>query len=210
VSGPLEVLRDGLLADVGVVVAGPVGVAPTSTGAEAARACALLGARVAECRVGAGELLDAGEEAALDLAAAAAIDRCGGADVVLVDGDALFVLATDDRARLATSLQGTWALARALANAAFLEPGRAGRLLLIAPDAARGEHAAAARAAVENLARTLGTEWARHRVSAVALAPADGFRAAETATLVAYLASAAGAYFSGCVIGPVAGPVGPS
>jgi hypothetical protein len=60
--------------------------------------------------------------------------------------------------------------------------------------------AGALRAALENLARTLSTEWARHQLTTVTLAPAAEGAADEVAALVAYLASPAGAYFSGCVL----------
>ncbi|HLM85296.1 MAG TPA: hypothetical protein VK272_03810 [Solirubrobacteraceae bacterium] len=68
-----------------------------------------------------------------------------------------------------------------------------------------GEHVEAACAGLENLARTLSIEWARHEVTAVAIAPgavgvAEAEAAAEVAVLTAYLASPAGAYFSGCLL----------
>jgi NAD(P)-dependent dehydrogenase (short-subunit alcohol dehydrogenase family) len=75
-----------------------------------------------------------------------------------------------------------------------------GRLVYLAPPSSvAAEHADAARAGLENLARTLSIEWARHGVTAVAIAPGEA-SAAEIAALSAYLASPAGAYFSGCLL----------
>ena len=79
-------------------------------------------------------------------------------------------------------------------------------MVYLAP-AAGGEHARAACAALENLARTLSIEWSRHGITTVALAPGAGTSPAEVAGLVAYLASPAGAYFSGCLL-DLRGPAG--
>ncbi len=87
-----------------------------------------------------------------------------------------------------------------------VEPGEApsvgaagGRVVSTpAPDA--GEYATAARAGLENLARTLSIEWARCGIATVAIAPGESTAASEVAALVAYLASPAGAYFSGCLL----------
>ncbi|HXO18740.1 MAG TPA: hypothetical protein VOA87_02320, partial [Thermoanaerobaculia bacterium] len=83
-----------------------------------------------------------------------------------------------------------------------------GRIVYLAPAADTGEHAGAARAGLENLARTLSVEWARHAITAVTIAPGSATTAGEVARLVAYLASPAGAYFSGCLLdlrGPAPG-----
>ncbi len=56
------------------------------------------------------------------------------------------------------------------------------------------------RAGLENLARTLSIEWSRYHVTTVAVAPGAGTPAGEVAALTAYLASPAGAYFSGCLL----------
>ena len=61
------------------------------------------------------------------------------------------------------------------------------------------EHADAACAGLENLARTLSIEWARHGITPVTIAPGASAMG-EAAALVAYLASPAGAYFSGCLL----------
>jgi NAD(P)-dependent dehydrogenase (short-subunit alcohol dehydrogenase family) len=89
---------------------------------------------------------------------------------------------------------------RAVANAAFLPDDRGGRVLFVAPPPDAGRHAEAARAGLENLARTLSIEWARHGIVLAAIAPRATSAAGEVATLCAYLASPAGAYFSGCLL----------
>ncbi len=75
-----------------------------------------------------------------------------------------------------------------------------GRIVYLAPSPDAGEHAGAARAGLENLARTLSIEWARHGITTVTIAPGTATAAGEVAALVAYLASPAGAYFSGCLL----------
>jgi NAD(P)-dependent dehydrogenase (short-subunit alcohol dehydrogenase family) len=160
--------------------------------------CGGLGATVVECRPDRGAL-SAEDEHAVAEAAAASLAALGAAPhTLLVDGAAMFQAPGAARDRLAACTQGTWALVRAVAAEAMLVAG--GRVLLLAPAPGAGEHAGAARAALENLARTLSIEWARHQVTAVCIAPADATDAQAAVTLVAYLASRAGAYFSGCVL----------
>jgi len=80
-----------------------------------------------------------------------------------------------------------------------------GLIVLIAPPPGDA-HAEAARAGLENMARTLSIEWARLGVRPVAVLPgAPG----DVAELVAFLASPAGAYYSGCVFDLGAGNVNP-
>jgi hypothetical protein len=99
---------------------------------------------------------------------------------------------------LATVLQDAWIATAALANGAFIPGGEGGKLVLLAPVADAGPHAGAARDALENLARTLSTEWARYGITATAIAPAEGTEPEVVATLVAFVVSTAGDYFSGC------------
>jgi hypothetical protein len=70
---------------------------------------------------------------------------------------------------------------------------------VIAPRPDAGAFAAAARAALENLARTLSVEWARYGITATAIAPGASSTDDQIAELVCFLISPAGDYFSGCV-----------
>jgi NAD(P)-dependent dehydrogenase (short-subunit alcohol dehydrogenase family) len=227
-----ELLRPGLLAGVSVLLAGP-GPAQgpgRSAGAAAGAACAELGARVAVCELaGEGALLV--EEEAVDRAVAGSLGESGVLDLLVVDGAALFAAAgpgagapadgsEGSRAALRGALEAAWSVTRAVVNLAFLPrtlkgtPCRAqagdrgGRIVYLAPAPDAGEHAEAAGAGLENLARTLSVEWARHGITIVTIAPGPATTTGEMATLVAYLASPAGAYFSGCLL-DLRGPGGP-
>jgi NAD(P)-dependent dehydrogenase (short-subunit alcohol dehydrogenase family) len=68
-------------------------------------------------------------------------------------------------------------------------------IVLLAPPPGDADREAA-RAGLENLARTLSIEWARREIRAVAIL--QGADENATAELVAFLASKAGAYYSGC------------
>jgi NAD(P)-dependent dehydrogenase (short-subunit alcohol dehydrogenase family) len=70
-------------------------------------------------------------------------------------------------------------------------------IVLIAPPPGDA-HAEAARAGLENMARTLSIEWARRGIRPVAITPGRTTSPADIAELVAFLASPAGAYYSGC------------
>jgi hypothetical protein len=70
--------------------------------------------------------------------------------------------------------------------------------LFLAPRPDAGEYADAARAAFENLARTLSIEWARFGVTAVAIWPGAATTDGELAALISFLLSDAGGYFTGC------------
>jgi NAD(P)-dependent dehydrogenase (short-subunit alcohol dehydrogenase family) len=149
---------------------------------------------------------DIADEAIVDQMVAAAITELGSLDLLVVDGAGLFA-----QGGLRTCLDATWNVTRAVVNLAFLgaEPsssdrpgsGSAPRLIVyLAPASDAGEHAGAARAGLENLARTLSIEWARHGITLVTIAPGEATAAGEVAALTAYLASPAGAYFSGCLL----------
>jgi citronellol/citronellal dehydrogenase len=140
---------------------------------------------------------------------AGAIGQLGGASVLIVDADGLYARAPGAEG-LSGALQASWEVTRALANRAFIPGSAGGRILLLAPRSGAGGdlHAAAAAAGLENLARTLSVEWARYGVTVVTVAPGAATTAAELAALCAWLASPAGAYFSGCLLdlrGPAAG-----
>jgi NAD(P)-dependent dehydrogenase (short-subunit alcohol dehydrogenase family) len=91
-----------------------------------------------------------------------------------------------------------WTYVRAAGAGALIPGSGGGKVVLIAPPPGAGPLAGAAGAALENLARTLSVEWARHAVTVVAVAPGDDVSEPELAAVVAFLASGAGDYFSGC------------
>ncbi len=118
-------------------------------------------------------------------------------NALVVDGHALFAAAGLDGC-----LDGAWQATQAVVNRAFLaatdKQPVGGRIVYLAPRPGAGPEADAARAGLENLARTLSIEWARHGITVVTIAPGDSTAPGEAAALAAYLASPAGAYFSGC------------
>ena len=132
----------------------------------------------------------------------------GPPDLLVVDAAGVFAAAGEPaRAALGRAMQLTWEVTRAVAGA-LIEQQRPGRIVLVAPaagadpgDAADdASHARATRAGLENLARTTSIEWARYGITPVAIAPGPDTTGETLAALCAYLASPAGAYFSGCVL----------
>ena len=185
-----ELLREGLLADLCVLVAGAT--EPDAHFSPAvSEACAELGARVHTCA------LDGAGEAVVDELITAAVAELGGLDLLVLDGAGLFN--DGDPGALGTCLHATWNVTRAVVNRAYLPADRAGRIVYLAPAPDAGIHADAARAGLENLARTLSIEWARYGITTVTIAAGEATTAGEVASLTAYLASPAGAYFSGCL-----------
>ncbi len=205
-----ELLRPGLLEGVSILLTG----APSDTadrgsfGDAVLRVCAGLDARVCELS------LDASgqdEEGAVEHAAQAAVERAladgGTVELLAVDCASVFAQSgagrrgSGDGAReaLRACLDAAWNVTRVVVEEAFLPDARAGRIVYIAPPADGGEHVDAACAGLENLARTLSIEWARHGITPVTIAPGTGTIEA-VAALTAYLASPAGAYFSGCLL----------
>src|SRR5436309_11697790 len=81
------------------------------------------------------------------------------ADAIVHDVGAAFAGGAD---ALLRSLEQAWVAVAEVANGALIASGRGGKIVLIAPRADAGEFAAAARAALQNLARTLSVEWARY------------------------------------------------
>ena len=195
-----RLLRPGLLDGVGVLLAGGH-AAPDGRermGDAVHDACAGLAARVAWCGA-IPEAPNEAQEAASDEAVAGALVEMGTIDVLVVDAAATFAAGLG-AGQLATCLQVTWAVTRSVFNLAFLPGERGGRLLYLAPPADGSEHSDAARAGLENLSRTLSIEWSRHGVTAVTIAPGATTAGSEVAALAAFLASPAGAYFSGCLL----------
>jgi NAD(P)-dependent dehydrogenase (short-subunit alcohol dehydrogenase family) len=211
-----EMLRPGLLAGVSLVVARTPAAAPRQgpeLTATVADSCRTLGASVFECGLPASGSIEA-DDAATAENVAAALAELGEVDMLLVDAASAFApvrsaesasaggspsagAATGDLVR---ALEASWRVTQALANAAFIERGVAGRIVYIAPPPDAGTHAEAARAGLENLARTLSIEWARYGIAPVTIAAGAETDADELAALTGYLASPAGAYFSGCLL----------
>lgn len=127
------------------------------------------------------------------------------------------------------NVQGTWQMTHAAATKAFI-PQRSGKVISVTLSPHQGMpgmvHSGAARAAVENMMRTLSIEWARFNIRLCAVAagqfdtevlrtkypkqvrenvartvPLGRLGAPEEiAWLIAYLASPAGDFFSGAVL----------
>jgi citronellol/citronellal dehydrogenase len=125
------------------------------------------------------------------------------------------------------NLIGTWLMTHAVATKAMI-PAGGGKIVNVTLSPHHGlpgmAHSSAARAAVENLTRVLSIEWARHQIKLTAIAsghfatealkkyPEPVHRSVartvplqrlgdpeEQAWLVAYIASPAGDYYSGCI-----------
>jgi NAD(P)-dependent dehydrogenase (short-subunit alcohol dehydrogenase family) len=212
-----RLLRPALLEGVSVLVAAAGELGPDESAARSAdrgdsfaravaSTCAQFGARVSPWR----------SEGPVD----------AQIDLLVVDAAGAFALAgaagaqaagPTPRDALRICLDGAWDATRVVANAAFIDPGRSGRIVYVAPAcaAARGgaldpsssaqpahgaEYADAARAGLENLSRTLSIEWARYGITLVTIAPGKRTSPTEVAAVAAYLGSPAGAYFSGCLL----------
>jgi NAD(P)-dependent dehydrogenase (short-subunit alcohol dehydrogenase family) len=100
--------------------------------------------------------------------------------------------------RLRESIEQAWVAVHDVATGALI-PAGAGKVVLIGPTPDSGPFADAARAALENLARTLSVEWARYGVGTVAITRGASTTDDEVAELVCFLVSPAGEYFTGCV-----------
>jgi hypothetical protein len=164
-------LRPGLLDGTSVLLA--AAEPPSRFGEAVAYRCSELGADVGRVVVD-----PTGDEA----------EGREAIDVVVWDGASL--------AGPRDVLDGGWLALRPAARA-MIEAEAGGKLLLVAPppsDAA----AEASRAGVENLARTLSIEWARHGIRTAALLPGAATDPGDVAELTAFLASRAGDYYSGC------------
>jgi citronellol/citronellal dehydrogenase len=248
-SSRSQVFREGLLEDQVCLVSG----AGSGLGREIALELARLGAAVvgcgrrpeplAETAELAAELpgsfehreLDIRDEAAVDALLDGVLERHGRLDVLVNNAGGQFLSPAEAitpkgfRTVVELNVEGTWLMTHAAATKAFIPQG-GGKVLSVTLSPHNGMpgmvHSGAARAAVENMMRTLSVEWARFGVKAVALA-AGHFatetlltkypqsvvdnvarsiplqrtgRAEEMAWLVAYLASPAGDFFSGTTI----------
>jgi citronellol/citronellal dehydrogenase len=187
----LDVLRPELLDGLTVCVVGD--------GAGERERAAALGARVVTVD---GDLAD-------EDAVASAVGALGPIDVLVVDAASAFVDAGGGMAGLRRAVDDSWNVVRAVVNASWVvepeedgAPLRGGKVVLLAPATDAGEHANAVGAALENAARTLSVEWARFGVRITAVRPREGAADDERAELVAFLASPAGDYFTGCSFYP--------
>jgi NAD(P)-dependent dehydrogenase (short-subunit alcohol dehydrogenase family) len=181
----LDVLRPGVLDGLTACVVGD--------GAAERERLAALGARVVTIDG------DLAEEDAVALA----VGALGAIDVLVVDAASEFAAAGGGLDGLRRAVDDGWNVVRAVVNASWSgdeQPG--GKVVLVAPVTDAGEHANAVGAALENAARTLSVEWARFGVRVTAIRPRAGAADDERAELVAFLASPAGDYFSGCSFYP--------
>jgi len=244
-----RIFRDGLLDGQVCVVSG----AGSGLGRETALELVRLGATVVGCGRREEPLAETGglaaglagrfDYATMDIRDEEAID--GFFDRVLADHERIDVLVNNAggqflapaesitpkgfRTVIELNVQGTWLMTHAAATKAFIPQG-GGKVLSVTLSPHNGMpgmvHSGAARAAVENMMRTLAVEWARFGIKTCALAAGQfatetlltkypqvvvdnlersipigrAGRAEEMAWLVAYLASPAGDFFSGTTI----------
>jgi NAD(P)-dependent dehydrogenase (short-subunit alcohol dehydrogenase family) len=181
------------------------------------------------------EELDIRDEDAVDAFFDALLQRHGHLDVLVNNAGGQFLSPAEAitpkgfRTVIELNVQGTWLMTHAAATKAFIPQG-GGKVLSVTLSPHNGMpgmvHSGAARAAVENMMRTLATEWARFGIKTCALAAGQfktetlmtkypqavvdnlersipigrAGRSEEMAWLVAYLASPAGDFFSGTTI----------
>jgi NAD(P)-dependent dehydrogenase (short-subunit alcohol dehydrogenase family) len=176
----MTILREDVLAGTAVALGGRSG-----TGALEQRLMS-LGAALRNI-----ELTDAAD----DERAVEIVRGLGSLDALVHDAGPSF--AAGGPAALTAALETAWRTIAAVANGALIESGK-GKVVLIAPLAEAGPHAEAARAALENLTRTLSIEWARYRITCTTILPGAGCNDDQLAEFVGFLLSAAGDYYSGC------------
>jgi citronellol/citronellal dehydrogenase len=244
-----QVFRDGLLEGKVCLVSG----AGTGLGRETALEMLRLGATVVGCGRRAEPLeetaalaerlpgafehgtLDIRDEEGVDAFFDGVLERHGRLDVLVNNAGGQFLSPAEAispkgfRTVIELNVTGTWLMSHAAATKAFI-PGGGGKILSVTLSPHNGMpgmvHSGAARAAVENMMRTLAVEWARFGVTTCAVAagqfatetlltkypPEIVERVAETiplgrtgrpeeiAWLLAYLASPAGDFYSGTTI----------
>ena len=248
-SDPSLLFRPGLLAGKVCLVSG----AGTGLGRETALELARLGAIVVGCgrrpepleetaKSATGldgsfehEAADIRDEEAVERLVAGVLERHQRLDVLVNNAGGQFLSPAEAispkgfRTVIDLNVQGTWLMTHAAATKAFI-PQREGKVVSVTLSPHHGMpgmvHSGAARAAVENMMRTLAIEWARFNVKLCAVAAgqfdtevlrtkypkqvAENVHRTvplqrlgtpeEMAWMVAYLASPAGDFLSGCVI----------
>jgi len=248
-SSHSRIFRDGLLEGQVCVVSG----AGSGLGRETALELARLGAVVIGCgrreeplaetaALAAGlsgvferETMDIRDEEAVDRLMDRVLEEHGRIDVLVNNAGGQFMAPAETitpkgfRTVTELNVQGTWLMTHAAATKAFIPQG-GGKVLSVTLSPHHGMpgmvHSGAARAAVENMMRTLAIEWARFGIKTCALAAGQfatetlltkypkvvidnlersipigrAGRAEEMAWLVAYLASPAGDFYSGTTI----------
>jgi NAD(P)-dependent dehydrogenase (short-subunit alcohol dehydrogenase family) len=190
-----------------------------------------------ECVGGAAEAhaMDIRDDDAVDALFAGVLERHGRLDLLVNNAGGQFLSPAEAispkgfRAVIELNVTGTWLMTHAAATKAFI-PQRSGKVVSITISPHNGMpgmvHSGAARAAVENMMRTLSIEWARFNVKLCAIAAGqfdtETLRTkypppvaenvhrtvplqrlgteAEMAWMVAYLASSAGDFVSGAVL----------
>jgi NAD(P)-dependent dehydrogenase (short-subunit alcohol dehydrogenase family) len=169
-------------------------------GALAGRRIARFGAAAAgdACVAAGGDVVELRADPLDEEAFAAEVAALSEADAVIADAATAFVRDGGGYEALRGALDRAFAAARAVAAEHLFKNG--GKVVFVAPRPETGEHAGALRAALENTARTLSTEWARLSVTAVAVLPGTETVDAELAETVAFLVSEAGDYYTGCAL----------
>lgn len=181
------------------------------------------------------EATDIREEEAVERLFDGLLERHGRLDTLVNNAGGQFLAPAESitpkgfRTVIDLNVQGTWLMTHAAATRAFI-PQSGGKVLSVTLSPHNGMpgmvHSGAARAAVENMMRTLAIEWSRFGIKLCALAAGQfatetlmtkypqvvvdnlersipigrAGRAEEMAWLVAYLASPAGDFFSGTTI----------
>jgi NAD(P)-dependent dehydrogenase (short-subunit alcohol dehydrogenase family) len=248
-SSHSQVFREGLLEGLVCAVSG----AGSGLGREASLELVRLGATVVGCgrrpeplaetaELARGlpgrfehESLDIREEQPVDRFFDALLERHGRLDVLLNNAGGQFLAPAETitpkgfRTVIDLNVNGTWLMTHAAATRAFIPQGE-GKVISVTLSPHNGMpgmvHSGAARAAVENMMRTLAIEWSRFGIRTCSLAAGqfatETFlakypqavldhvarsvplgrtgRAEEIAWMVAYLASPAGDFISGTTI----------